>query len=194
MLNTYAPHPVSRWLCGLIIFGQLLCASLSVAQTKPSAEELELSLKGSWIGALEYRDYQSGQKFELPMTMQISVAADNATITRVSAFDDGPKTGIVYITTISLFDAKTSRGSHAVFRKGRAVDVWTDDAKVTTYKDTQNWTIVYQHQGTDDSKPADIRITQSRAGSDLIALKEVKSVGTADTAYVFRNQVRLKQK
>lgn len=165
-----------------------------VANALPTADKLELVLKGSWGGALEYRDYQSGNKFELPMTAQIDIGKDNATISRVSTFDDGPKTGLVYITTVSLFDKTASKVTNAVFRKGRAVDVSTDDAKVSAYKDASHWTIVYQQNGTDNEKAAEIRVTQTLNGNELVALKEVKPVGAADKDYLFRNQVRLIRK
>ncbi len=165
-----------------------------VASPMPTADKLELGLKGSWGGALEYRDYQSGKKFELPMAAQIDIGKDNATISRVSTFDDGPKTGLVYITTVSIFDKTGSKVTNAVFRKGRAVDVSTDDAKVTTYKDATHWTIVYQQNGSDNEKPAEIRVTQTLNGNELLALKEVKPVGAADKDYLFRNQVRLVRK
>ena len=169
-------------------------AAVIKADETPKADKLELGLQGAWRGALEYRDYQSGSKFELPMTVQIDVGLDNATITRLSTFDDGPVTGMVYITTVSLFDKTGSRVTNAVFRKGRAVDVWADESVVTTYKDATHWTVVYQHKGIDNEKPAEIRVTQTLNGAELVTLKEVKPVGAADKDYLFRNQVRLVRK
>lgn len=172
----------------------LNAATIVKVEEIPRADKLEIGLKGAWRGALEYRDYQSGNKFELPMTAQIEVGLDNATITRVSTFDDGPVTGMVYITTMSLFDKTASKVTNAVFRKSRAVDMWIDDAKVTAYQDASHWTIVYQHVGIDNEKPAEVRITQTLIGDTLITLKEVKPVGAADKDYLFRNQVRLVRK
>ncbi len=103
-------------------------------------------------------------------------------------------TGTVYITTVSLFDTKTSRTTYAVFRKGRAVETLTDDAVVRDYKDAQHWTVVYTRKGTDGDSPAEIRVVQSLAGTELTELKEVKPVSAPDTEYAFRNQVRLRRK
>ncbi len=169
-------------------------ATIVKGEEIPRADKLEIGLKGAWRGALEYRDYQSGNKFELPMTAQIEVGMDNATITRVSTFDDGPVTGMVYITTVSLFDKTASQVTNAVFRKSHTVDMWIDDARVAAYQDGSHWTIVYQHVGIDNEKPAEVRITQTRIGDTLITLKEVKPVGAADKDYLFRNQVRLVRK
>ena len=43
----------------------------------PTVDALERTLSGTWVGALEYRDYQSGKKFELSMTKRIDVGADD---------------------------------------------------------------------------------------------------------------------
>ena len=164
------------------------------APTTPAADALERTLSGTWIGALEYRDYQSGKKFELPVTTRIDVGADGATMTRVSAFDDGPKTGTVYITTVSLFDNQTSRTTYATFRKDRPVETLTDDVVVRDYKDAKNWTIVYTRKGADGGSPAEIRVVQSLAGHELTELKEVKPISAPDSEYAFRNQTRLRRK
>ena len=162
--------------------------------TIPTADALERTLSGAWVGVLEYRDYQSGKKIELPMTTRIDVGADGATVTRVSAFDDGPKTGAVYITTVSLFDAKTSRTTYAVFRKGRAVETLTDDAVVRDCKDALHWTVMYTRKGADGNSQAAIRVVQSLDGNELTELKEVKLVNAPDSEYAFRNQTRLRRK
>ena len=86
------------------------------------------------------------------------------------------KTGRVYITTVSLFAAKTSRTTYAVFRKGRAVATLTDDAMVRHCKDAQNSTIEYTRNGLDGHLPAEIGVVQSLATSELTELKAIKPV------------------
>jgi hypothetical protein len=180
-----------------------LCAvassSLFAQSNPPSAEALERSLAGSWKGALEYRDYQSNSKFELPMMTTISVGADGATITRVSAFDDGPKTGMVYITTVSLYEptngAANARAklTQSSFRKGRPVETWTENVAIQSYTDAERWTLIYSRTGTDGNDAADIRLTSMRNGDTLTTVKEVKKPSEPDSAYAFRNQTVLKK-
>lgn len=177
---------ISTLLCTLLIGS----TGAGRAADAPSPETLERGLAGRWTGALEYRDYQNNRSFKLPLNTLLSTGADGATMTRLSSFDDGPQTGVVTITTVSLFDASGTLTS-AMFRKGRAVEVWTETARVSTYADATRWTLVYQRRGQDDNKPADIRITQTRSGQQLTALKEVKPVDAPDSAYVFRNQTVL---
>ena len=109
-------------------------AGASHAADAPSPEALERGLAGRWTGALEYRDYQSNRSFKLPTTALLSTGPDGATMTRLSSFDDGPKTGVVTITTVSLFDASGIVTS-AMFRKGRVVEMWSDAARVSVYED-----------------------------------------------------------
>jgi hypothetical protein len=171
----------------------LLCViGMQAAFAAPSAAELELSLVGHWQGALEYRDYQSDGLLRLPMQTRISVGPDGATLTRLSSFDDGPQTGIVTITTVGLFDRAGTQLSSATFRKGRAVESFSDDARVTQWQDAQHWTLVYQRRGLDNNQVADIRVTQTRKGAELRAVKEVKAVDQSDSAYAFRNQTVLR--
>lgn len=184
-------HPFVAALAFALSLTLALATSSATAADQPNPNALERSLAGHWRGALEYRDYQSNRKFELPMDTRISTGPDNATLTRLTAFDDGPQTGTVYITSVSLFDVSGSKVTHATFRKGRAVESWTEEARVTAWQDATHWTLVYQYTGTDDNKPAEIRATQSRDGDVLTTLKEVRPVGAPDSAFVFRNQTRL---
>ncbi len=190
-MNNLFSFSRSRILAALIAFSLSFGVHAQVAKT---AAELERGLVGQWVGALEYRDYRTNEKQELPMTNAISALPDGVTVTRVSTFDDGPVTGLVYITTIKLFDLKTPSASNAVFRKGRALDTWTDNALVTRFLSDTQWTVVYQHDGSDNNKPATLRTTQTRDGDMLSALKEVKPIGAPDSEYAFRNIIRLKRK
>jgi hypothetical protein len=166
-----------------------LLAHPSVAAETPSPQAVERTLTGSWKGNLEYRDYQTNEVYRLPMISDISVARDEVTFTRVSQFDDGPKTGTVYITSVTLFSSGTA--SSAAFRKDRAVDVWTDTVRVAAYVDETHWTLVYQRDAVDGEKPATIRETEIRDGARLTRIKEVRPVGPGEAPFAFRNQTVL---
>lgn len=76
-----------------------------------------LSLQGEWTGALEYRDYQSDQWFGLPVSRTVTLLEDKATVLETSRYDDGPKTGIVYIYSLSAFEPDGKTLASASFRK-----------------------------------------------------------------------------
>ncbi|ESQ74191.1 hypothetical protein [Asticcacaulis sp. AC402] len=160
-------------------------ATVSQAQPAPRPETLQAGLSGRWTGYLEYRDYQSNQAFRLPMVSDMSVAPDKATVTRLSSFDDGPQTGTVYITTTTLFG--DAEATSAMFRKGRKVELITDQTLVARFVDATHWTVIYERDGVDGDQPSRIRETETRDGGTLTRLKEVKPLGAEDSAYAFRN-------
>ena len=192
LLNHFNPSPRTPNRRGLILC-ILLATAPTFAAENPTPEALERGLVGTWAGALAYRDYQSNARFELPVNTRIELGPDGATFTRLSRFDDGPKTGFVHITTVSLFDKGGAGVTHASFRKDRAVEMWREEVRVLTHSGPQDWTLVYHRRGTDGSQPADIRITQTRRGDGLTSLKEVKAPDQPDSAYGFRNETLLKR-
>lgn len=168
----------------------LLSPGLATAQTIPTATGLRLGLAGHWSGALGYRDYQSDQLFEIPVTTTITTPGDGATQVRQSLFDDGPDKP-VWITTVSLDDPATGTSTSASFRAGNTPELSTGTVRVAAFSDPTHWTVIYAETGEDDDAPAEIRVTETRDGDQLLAVKEVRPVRADDTAWRFRNQIRL---
>ncbi|WP_269515618.1 hypothetical protein [Brevundimonas subvibrioides] len=164
------------------------CAAL--AQGQPTATDLRLGLAGQWSGALGYRDYQTDQLFEIPVTTTITTPGDGATQVRQSLFDDGPDKP-VWITTVSLDDRAAGTSTSASFRAGTPPELSTGTVRVAAFTDATRWTLIYSETGEDDDQPADIRVTETRDGDSLLEVKEVRPVGADDTAWRFRNQTRL---
>jgi hypothetical protein len=77
-------------------------------------------------------------------------------------------------------------------RKGRPMTLNTETAETTRWIDASHWTVISREDGVDDEKPAAIRITLTRDGSTLTALKEVKAPESPDASYRFRNQTVLR--
>lgn len=167
-----------------------LAACPVLAQEAPSPTELRAGLSGQWNGALGYRDYQSDRLFEIPVQTTIEALPDGATIIRRSLFDDGPANP-VWITTVSLDDPEAGATTSGSYRQGRAPSLSTETMRVSEWRDESHWTIVYAETGEDDDAPADIRVTETRDGDNVTAVKEVRPVGAGDDAWRFRNQTRL---
>lgn len=173
----------------------LLTAATAQAQA-PTPAELDRTLTGRWTGHLEYRDYQNDRRYKLPMQTAITVAEDGATLTRQSRFDDGPVRGEVLITTVSLYDAAGSSVTAASFRRGRGVETITEAARVVEHSGPTQWTAEWVRRGVDGNQPSDIRITVSRRGDELRAVKEVRELradGAAAAPWVFRNETVLQR-
>ena len=175
-----------RWMVPV-----LLCCGTVHAAEPPSPATLAAGLAGRWSGALGYRDYQSNKLEELPVATEIRALPDGVTVLRVLTFDDGPKTGAVIITTASLFAPAAGTVTEASLRKGRPVETSTDRVMVAAYADPTHWALRYEQDGTDDDKPAKLRVTETRTGDTLLSVKEVLPASATDGVWRFRNQTRL---
>ncbi|TRW15103.1 hypothetical protein [Glacieibacterium frigidum] len=166
-----------------------LLAAVTLAATTPTAAQLQAGLAGRWTGALGYRDYQTNKLEEIPVATEFRTVGDGVTLIGVSTYDDGPRVGSVYITSVQLFAGDSA--TTATSRKGRAMELATDKVAVTRYVDATHWTIVASRDGTDDDNPAKLRTTETRDGDSLLSIKEVLPASATDGKYVYRNQRRL---
>lgn len=175
----------------LAFIGFALAAPAVRAETaRPTPAALQSAMAGHWEGALGYRDYQTDKLFELPVKTEIRAVADGVTIVRTSTYDDGPQTGLVWITS-TMFFGKADALTTFVARKGRAAETIVDAVRVEAYRDSEHWTIVYERDGTDGDNPARIRTTEVRDGDAVLAKKDVLPASDAAKGWQFRNQLRL---
>lgn len=178
-----------RLILAAILFASNAPASAERAPPPPPAD-LATGLAGTWTGSLGYRDYQSNTLFELPVKTEIRSLSDGVTVLRISDFDDGPKAGIVTITTASLHDRKAGTVTSVSLRKGRKIEADTEKLTVAAYTDPLHWTIRAEQDGEDDDKPALLRVTEVRDGNTLTATKEVQPKGSAQ-GWQVRNVTKL---
>ena len=157
----------------------------------PPVAEIRRVLAGEWSGALGYRDYQSNELFELPVKTRIENVPDGVTQVRRSVFDEGARRAPVWITSLSQ-----SLGNVLVtttLRAGREAELQRETVTVVRYASPTDWQLRYGQTGTDDDKPAEIRVTETLAGIELTSVKEVRPAGQSDAPWAFRNQTRLKR-
>jgi hypothetical protein len=91
----------------LTLIVAITVAARAVAPATLTVAAVRQSLIGQWQGKLEYRDYQADRWFGLPVKVAVRDGGDNVTLIRVADFDDGPTTGNVRITTVSILDGAT---------------------------------------------------------------------------------------
>lgn len=182
-----------RPLCAIFL-ALLIPTSLASAQEAApvvTTTAIRAALVGNWTGKLEYRDYQADRWFGLPVTVSVEMMRDGLTLIRHADFDDGPKTGIVTITTIALFDPKTNREQSASFRKGRDTELTTTTLRLTRAAALDRWTLEETQDGQDDDRPARIRETTTRDGPSMVTLKEVDFLDDSGEAWLTRNRTTL---
>lgn len=177
--------------CGALLV--LAFASPITAQGKvDQLSQVLAATAGSWTGKLQYRDYESNKWEGLPVKIRIAVQGDGVTLIRSAAFDDGPQTGIVWITTISQFDPARGREAYAIFRKGRELDSGTRTmAFAELPRDQTHWTVVTLETRKDGDSQAQVRETTTRDGASMITLKEVNPLDDGKDEWLPRNRTVL---
>ena len=154
--------------------------------------DLLAATQGQWQGELQYRDYQSNKWEGLPVKVSIVSQPDGVTTVRTATFDDGPKTGTVWITTLVQVDPKAGRVTYVAARKGRALDSGSAAvALVAPAKDAQHWTLIETELRQDGNGMAQVRETTTRAGDSMITLKEVNPVDDGKDEWLPRNRTVL---
>ena len=181
-------HPI-RVLFPLVL--ALAATGLAAEPPAITLAQARNSLVGSWEGKLEYRDYQADKWFGLPVKVSVRDGGDGVTQLRVADFDDGPGTGIVRITSVSMLAADGTSEYTATFRKGRAAELGTAQLALTAGANAAHWVLVSTETASDDDRPARIRVTTARDGAVLVALKEVDFTDDAGEAWLVRNRETL---
>ena len=177
----------------MLVLGLATIATPALAEPA-SPQTLVAGTAGTWRGELQYRDYQSNQWMGLPMDVDVVAQPDQVTTIRTARYDDGPKTGIVTITGVSIIDPTTATESYASFRKNRAMDTGTAHIdRVDVGSDAIHWTIVTTEKRIDGDSPAQVRETTTRDGDTLTTLKEVNPDNDGADIWLPRNRTVLKR-
>lgn len=160
----------------------------------PTLAEARASIAGAWEGQLQYRDYSSNTWEGIPVTVTITLEGDGNTLTRRATFDDGPKVGNVFITSLEMLGPDGVTEYATSFRAGRVPELGTATLTLASASDAAHWTMLALSEGKDDDRPARIRQTITRDGVNLVSLKEVDFLDDAGEEWLTRNRSVLTRK
>jgi hypothetical protein len=177
------------------LLAALACALPAAAQeaTDMTLAQVRASTAGAWAGELQYLDYQSGEWQGIPVTVTVTLEGDGNTLTRRAAFDDGPKVGMVYITSLSMLGADGTAEYNTAFRAGRAPDLIASTVALAAAAQAERWTMLATRDGEDNNRPARIRETTTRDGARMITLKEVDFLDEPGEQWFSRNRTVLER-
>ncbi|MEQ1539910.1 MAG: hypothetical protein ABL928_13370 [Sphingorhabdus sp.] len=176
--------------------GALLLALASGAGAENVAPALTVaqaraSLAGEWKAELQYRDYQSGKWQGIPFKTSIAIVGDGLTQIRTSAYDDGPKVGTVWITSVSLLAKDGTTEYSGTYRAGRPAEHEEAKLRLEAGTDAAHWVLVSEVEGRDDDRPARIREVTTRAGDRVTTEKQVDFADDAKDEWLVRNRMVL---
>lgn len=151
------------------------------------------STAGAWQGELQYLDYQSGEWQGIPVTVTVTLEGDGNTLSRRAQFDDGPRVGIVYITSMAILDKDGTTEYSTGFRAGRTPELSSYTLTLGAAADAAHWTMLATRVGMDDNRPARIRETTTRDGASMVTLKEVDFLDEPGEQWFSRNRTVLEK-
>ena len=139
---------------------------------------------GSWEGELFYLDYQSGERFSIPMWAEVEPTPDGATVVRHLTWSDPGN--LVHAIVLSTIDRDTGELVEAFFREGKG-EFMRYEVTRAEIDSHLNWTIELEHDGMDDNRPARIRHTAKRVGDWMTSRKSVRFLDDPDGEFFERN-------
>ena len=158
--------------------------------TTPAATALEDALSGSWTGYLEYRDYSepatSTKRVQLPTWLTVTPTSAGLAFRYI--YDDGPGKILDERNTVILDPAKAT---WTEVEAGHPNQVW-HIAGLESLK-SGHGTLTLTSTGTDDDKPAELRITLTVRRNLIEFLQEVRPVPTqpdSQAPFAFRHLYR----
>lgn len=177
------------------LLAALACSLPAAAQEAAdmTLEQVRASTAEAWQGELQYLDYQSGEWQGIPLTVTVMLEGDGNTLTRRAAFDDGPKVGMVYITSLSMLGEDGTTEYNTAFRAGRGPDLIANTVSLGAAAQAERWTMLATRDGEDNNRPARIRETTTRDGARMITLKEVDFLGEPGEQWFSRNRTVLER-
>lgn len=183
-----------------LVYAAAILAALApalpvAAQDAPAVtlSQVRTSITGAWAGELQYLDYQSGEWQGIPVTVTVSLEGDGNTLTRRATFDDGPRVGNVFITSLAMLGPDGVTEYSTGFRAGRTPEVSASTLSLAAARDAEHWTILALRDGQDDDRPARIRETTTRDGGRLVTLKEVDFLDEPGEKWFSRNRTVLER-
>ncbi|TKB43038.1 hypothetical protein [Thalassotalea mangrovi] len=143
---------------------------------------------GVWRGELYYLDYQSGERYFIPMQVEASLSTNQDTLIRQFTFTD--PNHVVYATQLLTLNEQESSLAEAYFRdnQGECFDYEITKVQIV---DEKHWRVEFQNKGLDDGRQALVLMHYERKGNKLFSEKKVRYLDDSDEAVFLRNGSKL---
>ncbi|WP_394173349.1 hypothetical protein [Thalassotalea litorea] len=174
-------------LIAFVLFVPTASMAVEVSSTNSLASVLHQTT-GKWRGELYYLDYQSGQRFSIPMTVEASLSADQETLIRQVTFTDPEN--LVYATQLLTLNEQENRLAEAYFKDNQGESLNYDITKIQI-SDAQHWRVEFQNETLDDERSALVLHYLERKGNKLYSQKKVKYLDEFDGKFIVRNGSKL---
>ncbi|MFY0638844.1 hypothetical protein [Maricaulis maris] len=167
------------------LFGFAALSSASAAQDMEAFESALAGLAGHWSGVLAYRDYQSGERTEIPHERSTRLAPDGSyMITELAFTDPGYR-----VFGAELLTIESGRLIVASVGSGGAEMVEADLVAFT--QSETGWSAELSSRGHDNNAPADILYLIEVSADFMRQTKRVRATGAEE--FEFRNAIEVRR-
>ena len=163
---------------GFAFFGATASA-LDMDQFRAELADLD----GDWTGVLEYRDYRSNERVQIPHDRTLNTAPDGSyQLTRMAFTDPGYQ---VYSAEIATFDGDTVSLAYAGNGEASVSQITLTAFEVTP----TGWRAELTGNGIDAGELVEMRFVYELDGGALTADKSVRA--SDQEPFEFRNAIRV---
>ena len=168
------------------VFLALLSSSLAIINLAHADDQILDAWKateGKWSGALVYSDYRSGARVSIPHERTIDVGPDGTYALHANVFTDPGyqvfSAQLYHVTSEAISIASTADSG-----------LESERLAISSIADENGfWTLLAEGEGTDNAKPAMIRLVVT-ISSDALRIERLVREPT-ETDFQFRNEIRL---
>jgi hypothetical protein len=175
---------VAFLLLALVTAGEAsICIGQQPSQSAApvSAGSVTALLAGDWVGVLEYRDFQSDARVQLPTWLSVRPASDANSVALTYTYDDGPTKTVIEKSTVSI-DSTLKRYTVTSDRDHSSDSYQVEGLENLIAK--HRGVLVLSGSGTENDKKVDVRITIT-VGRNLY--KFVKETRLPGQDFLFRD-------
>lgn len=155
----------------------LLLATLRVypqASQGTSAEKICASLTGQWTGSLEYRDFESNKRVQLPTWLDVTSSPGRNNLQFLCTYDDGPGKLVTDLSRVKIDFVNSTWTESGEDNHSKAVYKIAETGKVAA---TGYGALQLMGVGTENDKTVDVRITVTIGRNYFRYEKETRPTG-----------------
>lgn len=169
----------------LLVAAVAMAGTLALAQDRAHEMAMLASLDGQWSGVLEYRDYGSDERVEIPVRFEGETSAIAPVLTRRIEFTDPGRTimseGVITLADGVYTDADLSGEDVSRYRVSES-----------TFNDTFDWSLTLEGEEMDGGVLSAVRVEQVMDGKSFTTTKRVRGANVGGE-WSFRNEIRVER-
>jgi hypothetical protein len=141
----------------------------------PASENITTPFSGDWVGVLEYRDFQTDARVQLPTWLSIRPGTAPNSLAFTYTYDDGPNKTVVERSTVTM-DQHSSTYT-VTSDRDHSSDTYKIAEGLDSFTASHRGKLTLTGTGTENDKKVDVRITITLGRNLYKFVKETRLPG-----------------